>query len=75
VLQAVGHVGRVAMHRHVHGHVDAHTGEDVVVLGWRLGRRRAPGAEHRPLVLRPHAVLRASVSAAGRHHLQQTSCV
>jgi hypothetical protein len=73
VLQAVRHVGRVPVHRHVHGHVDTHAGEHVVVLGRCLGPSCGTSAKHCALVLRPHAVLRGSVTAARGHHLRQTS--
>jgi len=70
MLNVIWHVGRVAMHRHVHGHIDTHAGEHVVVLwGW-LYRSCSPGTEHSTLVLRPRAVLRGPVATTGRHHLQ-----
>jgi hypothetical protein len=70
VLQVVRHVGRVAMHGHVHGYIDTHTGEHVMVLGGRLGPSCGPGAEHPALVLSPRAELRSAVASTRRHHLQ-----
>ena len=65
VLKVVRHVGRVAMHRHVHGHVDTHAGEHVVVLGGWLDSSCSTAAEHSALVLRPRAVLRGAVASTG----------
>ena len=70
MLNVIWHVGRIAMHRHVHGHIDTHAGEHVVVLcGW-LDRSCSPRTKHSTLVLRPRAILRGSVATTGRHHLQ-----
>jgi len=70
MLNIIWHVGRVAMHRHVHRHIDTHAGEHVVVLCGRLDRSCSSGTEHSTLVLSPRAVLRGSVAATRRHHLQ-----
>ena len=75
MLKVVRHVGRVAMHRHVHGHIDTHAGEHVVVLGGWLDSSCSTGTEHSALVLRPGAVLRGTVASTRRHHLQQADHV
>ena len=63
MLNVFWHVGRVAMHRHVHGHIDTHAGEHIVVLCGRLDRSCSSATEHSTLVLSPRAVLRGSVAA------------
>jgi len=70
ILNIIWHVGRVAMHRHVHGNIDTHAGEHVMLLFGRLSPGCISGTEHSGLVLNPRAVLRDSVAASRRHHLQ-----
>lgn len=62
------------MHCHVHGYVDTHAGEHVVVLRGRLASRCSPGPKHSSLVLRACAELRAAIACTRGHHLQQGHC-